>query len=245
MSIINRLKTWCETTSCFGLDSIGKDCADAIVELDSLRQRLAECQARESERIKALQEVTKLASSYICAHDETYRGGAIWEICSLCGAKWADDEGGKPTFKWPKAIIYANEALALPNDATALNELIAERTADKETEVKHLLGKLTLADNAIAELTAELQSTRLQMITDFGQYQEAHEKVKELTAQRDAAMKDAERYRWLRSPTQDVGNVLDKRVGNTVEGYGVWEYRAGGELDNAIDAAIANCKEQK
>lgn len=46
--------------------------------------------------------------------------------------------------------------------------------------VEHIL------DRGLAELTAELQSTRLQMITDFGQYQEAHEKVKELTAEVDS-----------------------------------------------------------
>lgn len=49
----------------------------------------------------------------------------------------------------------------------------------------------------------------------------------------DDVAKDAARYRWLRSPTQDVGNVIDKQV---VEG--VWEYRAGDELDSAIDAAM-------
>lgn len=51
-------------------------------------------------------------------------------------------------------------------------------------------------------------------------------------------VRDAERYRWLRNPAQEVGLVLDKRVGESKSGYGIYEYRAGEELDAAIDAAI-------
>ena len=47
-----------------------------------------------------------------CTHEETYRGGFMWEICESCGAKWADDEGGKPEFKWPKVVEKARDMLA-------------------------------------------------------------------------------------------------------------------------------------
>ncbi|WP_201271345.1 hypothetical protein [Pseudomonas aeruginosa] len=47
-----------------------------------------------------------------CEHEETHRGGAIWEICDSCGAKWADDEGGKPEFEWPESVEKAREFLA-------------------------------------------------------------------------------------------------------------------------------------
>ena len=60
---------------------------------------------------EALKNLLSFASRYICSHDETHRGGAIWEICDQCGAKWADDEGGKPEFKWPKEIINAQDLL--------------------------------------------------------------------------------------------------------------------------------------
>lgn len=64
------------------------------------------------------------------------------------------------------------------------------------------------------------------------------------SAEQDAL--DAERYRWLRNPDQDVSLVLDKRAGWVPEdesvpgvgGYHIYEYRAGTELDEAIDAAI-------
>jgi hypothetical protein len=60
---------------------------------------------------------------------------------------------------------------------------------------------------------------------------------KQLRAQLAEAQKDAERYRWLRNPTVDVGFVLDKCVGHLESGHGIYEYKAGEELDNAIDAA--------
>lgn len=55
---------------------------------------------------------------------------------------------------------------------------------------------------------------------------------------------DAERYRWLRNPDQDVSLVLDKVVGETPiddlwgGGYKRYEYRCGEDLDAAIDAAM-------
>jgi len=55
----------------------------------------------------------------------------------------------------------------------------------------------------------------------------------ELSAEVEALRKDAERYRWLRNPDQAVGNVMDK-MGSS----GVYEYRAGDELDAAIDSAM-------
>jgi hypothetical protein len=55
-----------------------------------------------AQALDALEKVTQFAEAQICMHEETVRGGAIWEICTQCGAKWADDRGGKPAFKWPK-----------------------------------------------------------------------------------------------------------------------------------------------
>lgn len=64
-------------------------------------------------------------------------------------------------------------------------------------------------------------------------------------AQQDAYKVDAERYRWLRDTKNDVALVLDKRTGYVPEdeqipgvgGYHTYEYRAGVDLDDAIDAA--------
>lgn len=73
--------------------------------------KLAERDNLVGELVEALCQVTQYAESQICMHEETHRGGAIWEICDMCGAKWADDQGGKPSFKWPKQIVSARNLL--------------------------------------------------------------------------------------------------------------------------------------
>lgn len=63
-------------------------------------------------REKVMRDLLQYAEVQICTHEETHRGGAIWEICDSCGAQWADDCGGKPKFKWPDAILNARAYLA-------------------------------------------------------------------------------------------------------------------------------------
>ena len=46
-----------------------------------------------------------------CQHEETHRGGFLWEICDVCGAKWADDMGGKTEWKDPPEWVAARAAL--------------------------------------------------------------------------------------------------------------------------------------
>jgi len=64
-------------------------------------------------------------------------------------------------------------------------------------------------------------------------------------AEVEGLKKDAERYRWLRNPNTDVGLVIDKVTGEIpydegtrTGGYHTYEYRAGEELDTAIDATM-------
>ena len=52
----------------------------------------------------------------ICPHEETHRGGSIWEICDMCGSRWADDRGGKPEFKWPEVVEKARAMLAAASE---------------------------------------------------------------------------------------------------------------------------------
>lgn len=46
-----------------------------------------------------------------CMHEDTHRGGVIWEICDQCGQSWADDQGGRPEYKEPKVITDAEELI--------------------------------------------------------------------------------------------------------------------------------------
>ena len=68
----------------------------------------------DPEIMSALQDVTDYAARNTCLHEETYRGGVIWEICSQCGKKWADDEGGKPedAHELPEPIQRAYDVLS-------------------------------------------------------------------------------------------------------------------------------------
>lgn len=72
----------------------------------------------ENARLKeALENLLRFAECQICYHESTHRGGSIWTICDDCGAKWADDEGGKPEFKEPNEIVNARKALAAAHRA--------------------------------------------------------------------------------------------------------------------------------
>lgn len=63
--------------------------------------------------LEALEGLLKHVERQTCSHEETYRGGSIWTICSSCGMKWADDEGGMPkSFPTPKAVEKAESALS-------------------------------------------------------------------------------------------------------------------------------------
>lgn len=65
----------------------------------------------DTKGVEVVGALLRFAESHVCGHDETHRGGTIWEICNSCGAKWADDRGGKPPFKWPASIERAREYL--------------------------------------------------------------------------------------------------------------------------------------
>lgn len=65
---------------------------------DGSGEALPEVSQEDTEVIALMKEALKEIERNTCSHEETHRGGAIWEICDICGCKWADDEGGKPEF---------------------------------------------------------------------------------------------------------------------------------------------------
>jgi hypothetical protein len=74
---------------------------------DKLDRKVDELNA-ENERLRnALRDLLLYAERNTCFHEETHRGGVIWEICDSCGAKWADDEGGKPEHTAPDELKKA------------------------------------------------------------------------------------------------------------------------------------------
>lgn len=83
----------------------------AACRLDQAAADIKELNKRIQKLEEALRNLISFASKEVCPHDETHRGGAIWEICNQCGQSWADDKGGKPEFKWPEVIDKAYEVL--------------------------------------------------------------------------------------------------------------------------------------
>lgn len=57
-----------------------------------------------------LKNLIDFANKNICSHEETYRAGANWEVCSMCG-QWADYKGGKPEFQYPEFLDVAQKYL--------------------------------------------------------------------------------------------------------------------------------------
>ena len=70
------------------------------------------------ELVAALAGVLKRDEINTCQHEDTYRGGAIWEICRGCDAKWADDKGGKPEWRDPPEWLRARAALERAKEQT-------------------------------------------------------------------------------------------------------------------------------
>ena len=81
---------------------------DALLYLSPGAQNVV---SRQDEWKTLAKDLLREIERQTCAHEETHRGGFLWEICDSCGAKWADDEGGKPEFKWPKVVEKARAML--------------------------------------------------------------------------------------------------------------------------------------
>lgn len=88
--------------SCDDMNSVGcKYCGCYVFEENSVVEEL----------ISAINGLISLVWKNTCSHEDTHRGGSIWEICDQCGAMWADDEGGRPEFVEPKEITVAEELI--------------------------------------------------------------------------------------------------------------------------------------
>jgi hypothetical protein len=114
-------------------------------------------------------------------------------------------------------------------EITRLREALAAETKARETAERRL------------HEAGETRSFMALEIAENGEDAEAT--ITTLRAELAKAGEDAERYRWLRNPTTDVALVIDKVTGEVPAdecgggGYRTYEYRAGADLDEAIDRA--------
>ena len=77
-----------------------------------------------AELVEALQALLKRDERNTCQHEETHRGGVLWEICDACGAQWADDRGGKPEWQDPPEWVNARAVLAKVNGTEKAQPLV-------------------------------------------------------------------------------------------------------------------------
>jgi hypothetical protein len=123
-SLIAHLSTWLSTGS-FSLTPPVSTQIDSGASLTADRDftppspEKPVVQPTESDSTGLLEEcrdtITALVSHIemqTCSHEDTHRGGSIWTICSACGMKWADDEGGMPdSFPSPTVVLKAESLL--------------------------------------------------------------------------------------------------------------------------------------
>lgn len=66
----------------------------AVVLAQPYKKSAEAAEARVKELEAGLLSLLRHVDNETCTHEDTYRGGLIWTICSACGCKWADDRGG-------------------------------------------------------------------------------------------------------------------------------------------------------
>jgi hypothetical protein len=113
------------------------------------------------QELKAFKELMSFAERNTCTHDETHRGGAIWEICDHCGMRWADDKGGKPVnaHEYPKEIKDAQTLLLNQNKPTyKVEENIKFSISDLKVQLEKKKAELAKVRDDISELQSEVES---------------------------------------------------------------------------------------
>lgn len=65
----------------------------------------------DRELLEVMERLVAHIDEMTCRHESTHRGGVLWEICDDCGARWADDMGGKPEFTEPDYLTKARQLL--------------------------------------------------------------------------------------------------------------------------------------
>jgi hypothetical protein len=80
-------------------------------EAAKLRLQVAKLTEQRDLAVDALKKLLQRDMRNTCQHEETHRGGVIWEICDSCGASWEDHLGGKPEWKDPIEWVHALAAI--------------------------------------------------------------------------------------------------------------------------------------
>ena len=140
-------------------------------------------------------------------------------------AKWLEVHSPSPGSAEAFVAEALREAIVQPAEAEGVVPVVAWRRMEPMDNEFCDWEFYTNAEEATEPLV--LQSDHLAALSAVTAERGA------LRVEVESMRKDAERYRWIRNPDQVVGHVIDKMVSS-----GVYEYRAGDELDDAIDDAM-------
>lgn len=147
--------------------------------------------------------------------------------------------GEKTTYRDRQFYTYGYQARQPEIDALKEEKLHLRTTLDEAFRT---------GDSLVAEIHAlKAENERLKVLHDSlaEENRRLWLKCQDALVEVMRLRKDAERYRWLRDPKVDIALVIDKVVseipseeGTGYDGLKVYEYRAGEELDEALDAAM-------
>lgn len=88
---------------------------------------------------------------------------------------------------------------------------------------------------ALQALLDEIDS-EIDALCDWYGTEETRDLLRRCKGQMERDAKDAERYRWLRSPAVEAGKLYEVVHDDAQPGY--WAIMSGADLDAAIDAAM-------
>lgn len=100
--------------------------------------------------LEALRWAVREYEKNACAHEDTKRLGFCWTECSVCGKRWADDEGGFVPYEPPAELDAAHAAIARA-EAELANEA-SEAKADDDGWIKWEGGECPVDQSTLVEV---------------------------------------------------------------------------------------------
>lgn len=133
-------------------------------------------------RVRELEEEKRIAELIAELEHIREQKNLLWFEFSIATQQLAAEQLNNKLLR--KALEFLDSRI-VTMDLGGVVERALSHPASTEALDKYVAEKVKEATLPVAD---ELQKTRLQMITDFGQYQESHEQVATLTSQRDLAV---------------------------------------------------------
>ncbi len=93
------------------MSNIYNQVQDLDSELTYVTKRNADLKARVALLENALRQCLREIDKNTCQHEDVCRAGTIWTICSQCGAKWDDGDGGFRPHDTPQWLYDAWDIL--------------------------------------------------------------------------------------------------------------------------------------